>query len=99
MTESSKQIAISVPETMGVKQAQMCFMLGLETMMAAYRGGLSVVYATEDNLVKLVFNGQEAGAVIDFVNAIGKLKSSGEERIEDIQNAGSKSLSELAFHG
>jgi len=96
MNEKTKKIMIDAPENMSVEQAQQCFVVGLKMHLTAYRGGVTVNYATKDNVVNVSFYGRETGAVIDFINAIKQNKSENwTEKKEDLENKGSEILGKM----
>ena len=98
MNTKTKKMEINVPDNMDSKTAQQAFIFGLRNLTFTYQGGLSVNFATSngEGVCNYVFYNEEAGAIIDFIDAIQQLNENWNVKKEHLEEIGTEKLSELA---
>ena len=97
MNIKTKKIEINVPENMNEQTAQQAFIFGLRNLTFTYQGGLSVNYAMEngEGINNYVFYNKEAGAIIDFINAIQSLDEDWATKKQHLEEIGKEKLTEI----
>ena len=97
MNIKTKKIEINVPENMDEQTAQQAFIFGLRNLTFTYQGGLSVNYSMEDGqgISNFVFYNKEAGAIIDFIDAIKNCNSDWEKAKKELEEVGKEKLTEI----
>ena len=93
MNIKSKKTEILIPENMDNQTAQQCFLFGLRIFSSIYKGGVVINYALDDK--KGISNHEEAGAVIDFINAIHDINSEWKEKKEKLEQIGTEKLKQI----
>ena len=98
MNIKTKKIEISVPENMDEQTAQQTFLFGLRNLTFTYQGGLTINFAMDNKkgINNFVFYNQEAGAIIDFIEAIQNSNENWDLKKEQLEELGTKKLSELS---
>ena len=97
MDSKTKKANISIPINMDEPTAQQCFLLGLRAMTNIYNSGVVVNYAMENKkgIENNVFFNKEAGAIIDFVNAMQNIHKNWDEIKKELEVLGNDKLAEI----
>ena len=96
MSEENKPVTILVPPNMDEKNAQEIFLHGLRTMIQLYQGGAVVSYGIAgEGIHSYAFRGNEATAVIDFINTLMQMDQKWTDKKPIIEQEGGKILTVL----